>query len=293
MNLLRFDQRQTSHQTPDVEKDPLINLFKLSWREASNTEMHSIFSSYDPVQLLYATENPSAATTIPLDDPKLLNFIWTLVRATMISGNLVLFPYENHFDPLLRIFMSLSKKYPLMKDVFVYVSSLFMKDTYYNSNLKYFSHIWDRYIRMPTLKRCLDQLTASIQKTGDFCDHISLTFTVTLLFAANSATKSSNWRTHLRGVHGLFTRVDKLTPNKSTENHTQQEAHECYLFLKDWFCHAEVLAWITSDNGGCFDNEKDLKYLLLNASYSQYNVLNGKFDLIRGYTCLLYTSRCV
>lgn len=286
LNLLRFDQDVTRNSTPELEQDSQTNLFGLCWRDATSSEIYSVFSAYDPIQLLYATENPSAATTIPLDDPKLLNFIWTVARSTLLGGNLVLFPFENHFDPLLNNFIAMGKKYPLMKDVLIYVVALFMKDTYYNSNLKYFAHIWDRYVRMPTLKRCLDQFL--IRKSNDYCDNISLTFTVTILFAANSSTRSSEWRTHLRGVHDLFLRVEKLKPVETDLESTEQIAHDCYLFVKDWFCHAEVLAWITSDKGGCFDNQEDLEDLLANASYSKFNLLNSRMDLIRGYTTDYY-----
>ncbi len=288
LNLLRFDQNDTRDNTPELEQSMQTNLFQLCWRGASSSEIHSVFNSYDPIQILYATENPSTATTIPLDDPKLLNFIWTVVRTTLLCGNLILFPFKDHFDPLLDIFISMGRKYPLMKDVFVYVASLFMKDTYYNSNLKYFAHIWDRYVRMPTLKRCLDQLTVLIRKSNDYCDNISLAFTVTLLFAANSANKSTEWRTHLRGVHDLFQRVERLKPSQIKDENTEKNAHECYLFVKDWFCHAEVLAWITSDNGGCFNSQEDLEKLLNQAAYSKYNLLNGRLDLIRGYTADYY-----
>lgn len=288
LNLLRFDQNQTRNTTPELAQSSQTNLFKLCWRGASNSEIFSVFSTYDPIQLLYATENPSAATTIPLDDPKLLNFIWTVSRVTLLGGNLILFPFENHFDPLLNDFITMGRKDPVMKDVLIYVTALFMKDAYYNSNLKYFSHIWDRYVRMPTLKRCLDQLTSLIRKSNDYCGNISLTFTVTVLFAANSSIKSSDWRTHLRGVHDLFMRVEKLKPAEINQDNIEELAHDCYLFVKDWFCHAEVLAWITSDKGGCFDKQEDLEDLLNNATYSKFNLLNSRMDLLRGYTTDYY-----
>lgn len=284
----RLDNKTMTTTIGNLDFDQTSGLFQFSWRKMTTSEVEKVFNTYDPIQQIYVPNNVNLGVIIQMDDLKVSEFCWTLMRCGAIGGGIALFPYDTHLDPLLKTFFSMSKVYPLVNDVFIYASAIFMKDVYANLNLEYFSHLWDRYVRIPALKRCLDQMVVVMQKSDDFCDNIAFTFALSSFFAVEGASKSSAWRLHLQKVCDMFKKVESLTPQAFEGENIDFTAYECYLFLKDWFCHSETLAWISADNGGCLDNESDLEKLLSNRAYSKFNLLNDTYDLYRGYTIHFY-----
>ena len=126
--------------------------------------------------------------------------------------------------------------------------SVFMEDVYVKANLKHFSCIWDRYVRMPSFKQVLGTINERIQNSQDFVEYVCLTFTVFLLFFANSALRSNLWRTHLRGCQQLLIKASILMP-KEPKTELERGAIDIFRILKDWFCHAETTALLASNYG--------------------------------------------
>ncbi|AET38520.1 Zn(II)2Cys6 transcription factor Ecym_3001 [Eremothecium cymbalariae DBVPG len=286
LNLLTFDTQANKRPASFVSGTPLINLFQLSWRNSSWIELYDTLKTYDPIQILCNNRTPVDATSISLDNPQLLNFVWTMTRVTLGCGNFIIFPQER-FDRLVELYLNLAEKHPVVEQAIMYDVALLMKDIYFKNDFKDYSHIWDRYVRMPSLKPCLDTLQHRINKTTEFSELVALAFTVVLLFAANSTYRNAEWRTHLKGSWHMLQSAVEFIPTH-TITFSDQNCIDLYELLKDWFCHAEILACITSDNGGSIMTTSELHNLLSNAPYSRHNVLGGNYDLIRGYLTALF-----
>ncbi|AGO11288.1 AaceriACR028Cp [[Ashbya] aceris (nom. inval.)] len=286
LNLLTFDTQAAKVAAPFVPSAPLTNVFQLSWRNASWMELYDTLKAYDPIQVVCNSGAAVDTGIISLDSPELLNFVWTMMRSTLGCGNFIIYPQER-FDVFVGLLLDVSEKYQIVEQAVMYDVALLMKDIYFKNAFKDYSHIWDRYVRMPSLKPCLDTLQHRINKTTDFSEVVSLAFTVFLLFAANSTYRNAEWRTHLKGSwHLMQSAIDFLPREPLT--FIDGRCMELYQLVKDWFCHAEILACVTSDNGGSIRTVQELNALLSNAPYSHHNILRGRFDLIRGYVTDLF-----
>ncbi|AAS51255.1 ACR028Cp [Eremothecium gossypii ATCC 10895] len=286
LNLLTFDTQAAKVAAPFVPSAPLTNVFQLSWRNASWVELYDTLKAYDPIQAICNSGAAVDTGIISLDSPELLNFVWTMMRSTLGCGNFIMYPQER-FDVFVGLLLDVAEKYQIVEQAVMYDVALLMKDIYFKNAFKDYSHIWDRYVRMPSLKPCLDTLQHRINKTTDFSEVVSLALAVFLLFAANSTYRNAEWRTHLKGSwHMMQSAIDFLPREPLT--FISGRCMELYQLLKDWFCHAEILACITSDNGGSIRTLTELNGLLSNAPYSHHNILGGRYDLIRGYVTDLF-----
>ncbi|AMD20161.1 HCR011Wp [Eremothecium sinecaudum] len=286
LNLLTFDTEDGKETAPYIPGVPLTTLFQLSWRHSTWEEFYDMLKTYDPIQIMVRSGKSLDASSISLDDPRLLNFIWTTTRVTLGCGNFIMFP-QDRYDKMVQLFLNITEKHPIVERVLIYDVALYLKDLYFKQELKEFSHIWDRYIRMPTLKVCLDTLQQRINKTREFTELVSLALTVLLLFAANSTYRNAEWRTHLKGCWHMLQSTRQFIP-KCPTNFIDQNCMAVYEILEDNLCHSEILACITSDNAGSIKNPMELENLLSNAPYSKIVLFGEKYDLIRGYTTDLF-----
>lgn len=132
-----------------------------------------------------------------------------------------------------------------------------------------------------SFKQVLGTINERIQNSQDFVEYVCLTFTVFLLFFANSALRSNLWRTHLRGCQQLLIKASILMP-KEPKTELERGAIDIFRILKDWFCHAETTALLASNYGiSLIDTKGYTKSMFLQES-SPVSVIGNAFDLIKG-----------
>lgn len=153
-----------------------------------------------------------------------------------------MFPHER-YDEKLEIYLTIAEKHPVVEKVKIYNVALFMKDIYLKNEFSAYSNISHLYIRLNALKICLDTLRSRINKTMEFSELVSLTFTVAVFFGENNAYSNSEWRTHLKGSWHMLQSNNKINP-KHYLNPIDQKCNDLYDVLRDWFCHAEILVYI-------------------------------------------------
>ena len=220
---------------------PLLKPYDINWRNFVWIDMLQLLEKEDPFQTAYKSVNPIAISEIRIDDPNLTNFIWRFACTTLIAGNFLLFPHDR-FDTFMRCLWSLNEKHTIVQDAIRYDISVFMQDVYENAKLHHFSQIWDRYVRALSFKQVLGTINERIQNSQDFVEYVCLTFTVFLMFFANSALRSNLWRTHLRGCQQLLIRASILMP-KGQLTDLEQNAADIYSVLSCLLYTSSIL-WV-------------------------------------------------
>lgn len=267
-----------------------LELFRLSWRNTSFVKRFQTVSNFDPVKPLAQNCELGIVPNTFFHDNNLLNFVWTFMSCTRCACNFVLFPHDK-FDNFMRILLKINSCCAIIESVLKYESSLLMEHVYEFNGLSERANAWNRYIRLPSLRSCLKTLEDRINSPASYPECVALTFTVIILFSANSANRSTVWRTHLKGSLIMLNKLEGMQPKKNLTD-TDLAAIELHEILKDIFCHAELLANITSDNGGSIYRPEKLQRILESAPYSSINLLNDQFDLFRGYVSTLSPIFC-
>lgn len=284
-NLLTLDNGDDKNNSNQNLDSININLFGILWGNANIVELLNILEENDPIKKMTSSNEDINDDLMLTDDPRIVDFMLTLINLTHCACNFTLYTDEK-FENILKDLLLLNKDHSIIENVLMYDGSLLLRDMYHKTHLEPIGKLWDRYVRMPSLKRCLDKLRERINSLDSFSEHVAMSFVVVVLFSANSAIRSSDWRTHLKGSCQLLTKTASLLPKgKLTEK--EQISLNLFQVVIDFFCHAEILAQITSDNGGSLISPCDPDKLFEVSPFSENTIMEGTFDLVRGYSISL------
>ncbi|SCU81976.1 LAMI_0B08460g1_1 [Lachancea mirantina] len=261
-----------------------VDLFDLKWRSSSKHDFCQALCENDFVARLSNDLDLELDPSALVSDQNLINFTWTVARNTFCAGNFAMFPDE-HLAAMLTGLVSLSGKFSVVQSAIMYDCAMFMRDLYQQEKEKRLSLIWDRFVRIPCFKKCLEPLSERLEQSLDYDELVALTFVIILLFSANSANRSNDWRIHLTGCYQLIAKLEHLKPDSVSETGFTSQLHD---HIKDWFCHAQIIASISSDNGGAIGHAGKVIQILKDAPYSALNVLDNRMDLLKGYQTQLY-----
>ncbi|GMF99275.1 unnamed protein product [[Candida] boidinii] len=284
-NLLTLDNGDGNNNNNPNPDSVNIHLFDILWGNANIVELLNILEDNDPIKKMTNSNEDINDDLMLTNDPRIVDFMLTLINLTHCACNFTLYTDEK-FENILKDLLILNKDHSIIENVLMYDGSLMLRDMYHKTHLEPIGKLWDRYVRMPSLKRCLDKLRERINSSGSFSEHVAMSFVVVVLFSANSAIRSTDWRTHLKGSCQLLTKTASLLPKgKLTEK--EQISLNLFQVVIDFFCHAEILAQITSDNGGSLISPCNADELFEVSPFSENTIMEGTFDLVRGYSLSL------
>lgn len=265
---------------------PLLKEYNINWRNFAWVDMLKLLEKEDPCQEVYQGPQPALPALLAADDdslvnsPKLNSFIWRFATTTLIAGNFLLFP-SDRFDVLMSILWKLNQKHTIIQDAIRYDISVFMQDVYGKAHLSQFAQVWDQRVRAVSFKHVLGIINERIKYSQDFVEYVCLTFTVFLMFFANSALRSNLWRTHLRGCQHLLIRASILMP-KGPLTELEQNAREVYTILRDWFCYAVTTASLASNYGITLIDISEFTRSTFLSKSSPLAIAGNGFNILRG-----------
>lgn len=231
---------------------PHTSAFEVSWKNSVTVDFLGIFQQYDPIQSIYAERG-----YVSLKDVRMLNFIWTLNKGTRHYFNFPMYPLEI-YNEVLEHCAKLNSIYPIIQSVMTYDCAMLLTGIYKRSNKNELFSLWDRQIRIPSFKQCLDILKARVDTTTSFSESVVLTFAVIIIFSANSSDDS--WRTHLKGSYQLVLKSSFLQSSIDPNNEIDFAASKIFEIVKEWFFNTDFLSHVSSNNGFQIDKNVSLKY---------------------------------
>lgn len=231
---------------------PHTSAFEVSWKNSVTVDFLGIFQQYDPIQSIYAERG-----YVSLKDVRMLNFIWTLNKGTRHFFNFPMYPLEI-YNEVLEHCAKLNSIYPIIQSVMTYDCAMLLTGIYKRSNKNDLFLLWDRQIRIPSFKQCLDILKARVDTTTLFSESVVLTFAVIIIFSANSSDDS--WRTHLKGSYQLVLKSSFLQSSIDPNNEIDYAASKIFEIVKEWFFNTDFLSHVSSNNGFQIDKNVSLKY---------------------------------
>ncbi|VEU22226.1 DEKNAAC103244 [Brettanomyces naardenensis] len=253
-----------------------MDVFHIQWRNASNLDYLRLLSKYDPI-LKY----PGKA--VSLSDPELINFVWTLCRVSQYFYNFSNYP-EEMFDQLMVIFQRLSKTHKILQSVMMFNSSIFLITFYGNYDRPEAARVWDRSIRLPTLKRILDGIKEGLVRKCSFSELVTMAFSVTILISVNSCDSNSAWRSNLKNCYRLLVKASELLPSVNAQDESDLAAINLYQVIREWFFNVEFLAMVSSDNGGEITIKTPLDVVFAGSSTNKLISLDNGVNTLRGYS---------
>lgn len=253
---------------------PHTSAFEVSWKNSVTVDFLGIFRQYDPIQSIYAEKG-----YVSLKDVRMLNFIWTLNKGTRHFFNFPMYPLEI-YNEVLEHCAKLKSIYPIIQSVMTYDCAMLLTGIYKRSNEDQLFSLWDRQIRIPSFKQCLDILKARVDTTTSFSESVVLTFAVIIIFSANSSDDS--WRTHLKGSYQLVLKSSFLKSSIDPNNETDYAASKIFEIVKEWFFNTDFLSHVSSNNGFQIDNTVTLKYG--RDPENSIAILDNGLSLIGGYS---------
>ncbi|KAG0674981.1 hypothetical protein C6P42_001953 [Pichia californica] len=252
---------------------PYTYAFNVSWKASVTVDLVGIFQEYDPIQNLF-----NETGDVPLKDIRLLNFIWTLNRGTRYYFNFPMFPLEV-YEQVMEIFSKLSKVYSIIQSVMTYDCAMLMTGLYKRSGQKDMLLLWDRHVRIPSFKQCLEILKERIDYVSNFSESVVLTFAVIIIFSASGSDKI--WKTHLKGSYQLLLKSLSMQPMRDPNNEFDQAANVLFDILKEWFFNIEFCCQLTSNNGFHITNSMSLENN--ECDKDSIVMLNNNISLIGGH----------
>lgn len=249
---------------------PNYDLFDLQWKSHIVVDYLGSFNKFEP----------EIYPTIHLNDKSLLDFAWTLVKSTHFFFNFSMYPDET-FMEVIDVLLTLGRIFPIIHSIVLYDCSMLMKEVYAKENMNEKIELWDKNVRIPVFKICLDVLSDRIDNSTSFAEYVSLTFAVVIIFAAN--VSDSSWRTHFHGCQQLLHKSSNLKHTARSYNHADRAALQLLDILVEWFQFSQFVAQISSNHG--WDNlawlespdEQEVEQHMT-------SVLNNGIVLICGYS---------
>lgn len=278
-NLLNFDK---IHSSTTLIYSSAENRVNFPSRASSWESVISIISELDPINKYYSSRLPNSSTKdisyIPIDDANFLEFIWTVCDITFCVGQFALYP-KQLFKELMSMFRCLDEDYPIIHSVMRYSVADFMKDMYHKQNLNDLSGLWDTFVRIPSMKPCIDIMNKRIDACDDYIECNALAFSVGLLFSPHSTGLNSDWRSHLSGLYGLLKKASTLFKDEILTTEKGRYAFAFFGITNAIFCRTEVCASISADNGGFLTSVDELDIVYNVEPFPTFHLLAGKYDL--------------
>lgn len=256
---------------------PFTSSFEVSWENSVTVDFLGIFQKHDPIQTIYAENND-----VSLKDDRLLNFIWTLNKGTRHYFNFPMYPLEIYIE-VLDYCTKLNEIYPIIQSVMTYDCAMLLTGIYKCSNKMDLFLLWDRQIRIPSFKQCLDILKERIDSVNKFSESVVLTFVVIIIFSANSSDES--WMTHLRGSYQLFLKSSSLQSSIDLNDEYDYAASKIFEVVKEWFFNTEFLSQVSSNKGFKLHNNTPSEFN--NFSEDSIAILDNGLSLIGGHSIQL------
>ncbi|CCH57830.1 hypothetical protein TBLA_0A00300 [Henningerozyma blattae CBS 6284] len=225
--------------------------------------------------------------SISLYNESFMAFCWKVIVANTADGILKISPAKNfihHSESL----WELMSQFPRIHQSSVYLVSTIFKKYYHRKKNSKMADIWDRYVRMPSLKICLNAIN---KLTDDW--YVENNIIYMLLFSAYSLGtydwgKSEGWRIHIcEMIHCLqvISRWTKLgRPNFLK---FEQSLNALYSIYVPWIMYLEKYALLLSNRGGTFYSVEDIEFLcdelyLKKDKKTNFVMVGGKYSLISG-----------
>ncbi|EDO15294.1 hypothetical protein Kpol_449p11 [Vanderwaltozyma polyspora DSM 70294] len=290
INLLNFDGIESKH--PVVLPMMGYNITANS-RHDTQEKLFNTMMQVDPVRALvqsYTARNVQI-TSISLDDPSLLNFVWNYCNATMCFGQFMLFP-QLKLNRMLSILNYFSKSYNILNTVITLATASSMKDSYQKEGVNDLFKIWDTYVRIPSMKTCISLLDKHLIEFDSYVDYIILAFSACILFIPNRTGIYPDWNLHLRGVFQIINKAETKFNESILSTTEGQYAYSLYRFIKSWFVRTEYCAYLCNENAFYLCKEIHLESNLEILYKHEGPTIQGRYDLVTGillnvYPCLM------
>lgn len=219
------------------EKHPDLHVFEIPWDGGPMTYFLDTIHAHDPLLKLHG---------VSLNDQTMVDFVWTMARITKFFYTFVLYS-ETSLMKVLDICFKLGTKSSIFQSIITYHCSLHVVRIYRQANALDASELWDKQVRIPAFKQCIDFLREGLENTHTFADIITLTFAVLIIFSGNASDKS--WRAHLNGSYQLVCKCISLRSKADINDVYDAAALRLYDIIIEWYDHTSHLATVTSLNG--------------------------------------------
>lgn len=218
-----------------IKLNPIINLYKenILINNSSNEKNFKFFDS------------------ISLNDPIFLKLCWKIFIACILDGPIKLFPINNLIS-LINHFWNYSLTFPKLNEVIRYLASTVIKSYYRMNEENLLANLWDRYIRMPSLKIC----NQTVKILLNDLDLTNLVIYTGISLLSYDWSKSINWRIHCNEMLRCLNNI-----NSNLINSLPLSTKILLNFNFLWIHYLELCAFMLSTKGCAIDNDSNLKFL--------------------------------
>ncbi|CCH63062.1 hypothetical protein TBLA_0J00620 [Henningerozyma blattae CBS 6284] len=232
-----------------------------------------------------------------LNENKFLAFCWKIFIANSMNGHMKFFPDDKYHKELKELW-EIGKHFVSLHHIIIYIASVIIQNYYYNpKNLfnsidkkiednhtmilklkqQKLSPIWDRYVRLPSLKSCYNYLKSIENKQHTINDLIFLVVFGEISINSFKNGNQMGWKLHLKEMIRCLHII-----NKSKK---QLEYFTVFENCKSWLNYLEATSFLLNYKGGAIEI---MDYIPSNALISKVtdnnlSLYNKKFNLITGY----------